>query len=212
MAQGCAEGAAMGHGDLAHHECEKVQECRGELRDGLGHSLLSTHPLLQPYRTHAHCPLASNNCLATAHLTPFLFLQHTHAQSLQQAVGLALDTPLEASMAWQMLTSLTFIPSRTSAHAQSLQQAVGLALDTPLEASMAWQTLTSLTFIPSHTSAHAQGLQQAVGLAVMTYRHHNNDFQALQRRGMTRDASWDLAAQQYEQVFEWALIDTPYCK
>lgn len=77
---------------------------------------------------------------------------------------------------------------------------------------MAWQMLTSITFIPSHTCAHTQGLQQAVGLAVMTYRHHNSDFQALQRRGMTRDASWDLAAQQYEQVFEWALIDTPYCK
>lgn len=73
------------------------------------HSIPSTHPL-------SLCPRP-----LTAHI-----------QGLQQAVSLALDTPLKASMAWQMLTSLTFIPSHTCAHTQGLQQAVGLAVMTYL--------------------------------------------------------------------------------
>lgn len=30
------------------------------------------------------------------------------------------------------------------------------------------------------------------------------------KRGMERDYTWDNAAGQYEQVFEWAFIDPPY--
>lgn len=32
------------------------------------------------------------------------------------------------------------------------------------------------------------------------------------KRGMERDYTWDNAAGQYEQVFEWAFIDPPYVK
>lgn len=45
---------------------------------------------------------------------------------------------------------------------------------------------------------------------LQTLRGHEEDFRALQRRGMAQDLSWDKAAQQYEQIFEWALIDPPY--
>jgi starch synthase len=29
---------------------------------------------------------------------------------------------------------------------------------------------------------------------------------------MTKDFTWDHAAEQYEQIFEWAFIDKPYVK
>ena len=29
---------------------------------------------------------------------------------------------------------------------------------------------------------------------------------------MAKDFSWNHAAEQYEQIFEWAKIDPPYCK
>lgn len=31
------------------------------------------------------------------------------------------------------------------------------------------------------------------------------------RRGMEKDFSWNKAAEQYEQIFEWAKVDLPYC-
>lgn len=64
----------------------------------------------------------------------------------------------------------------------------------------------------TYTSCDKTGLLYAVGLALATYRHHNADFRSLQQRGMERDATWDRAAQQYEQIFEWAFMDPPYCK
>jgi hypothetical protein len=33
-----------------------------------------------------------------------------------------------------------------------------------------------------------------------------------QLRGMNREASWDKAAQEYEQIVNWALMDPPYCR
>ena len=33
----------------------------------------------------------------------------------------------------------------------------------------------------------------------------------LQERGMRREASWDQAAQQYEQIISWAHMDPPFC-
>ena len=51
-----------------------------------------------------------------------------------------------------------------------------------------------------------QGLMWALGHAITTLKHHRDDFRALQRRGMERDSSWDVAAQQYEQLFEWSLV------
>lgn len=32
------------------------------------------------------------------------------------------------------------------------------------------------------------------------------------KRGMARDYSWNNAAVQYEQVFDWAFVDPPYVK
>ena len=64
----------------------------------------------------------------------------------------------------------------------------------------------------TYTNCSSDGLLQALGLALLTYRNHKNDFRELQKRGMVRDASWDLAAQQWEQVFEWSIVDPAYCR
>mmetsp|Transcript_36244 Transcript_36244/g.80653 ORF Transcript_36244/g.80653 Transcript_36244/m.80653 type:complete len:615 (-) Transcript_36244:1049-2893(-) len=64
----------------------------------------------------------------------------------------------------------------------------------------------------TYTQCDAGGLTFAVGLAINTLKHHTESFRKLQCRGMTRDASWDAAAQQYEQIFTWAMNDPPYCK
>ena len=37
--------------------------------------------------------------------------------------------------------------------------------------------------------------------------HNKEDWGALIRNGMTSDLSWDRAAQDYEQIFNWALMD-----
>jgi starch synthase len=50
----------------------------------------------------------------------------------------------------------------------------------------------------------------ATGLALQTLREYPADFEGIQRRGMQRDSSWNGAAEQYEQIFEWALMDQPY--
>lgn len=36
--------------------------------------------------------------------------------------------------------------------------------------------------------------------------------QGIQLRGMQRDSTWNGAAEQYETLFEWALMDQPYAK
>ncbi|XP_028806647.1 starch synthase 1, chloroplastic/amyloplastic [Neltuma alba] len=46
--------------------------------------------------------------------------------------------------------------------------------------------------------------------AIVTYREHKTSWVGLMRRAMTRDSTWESAAAQYEQVFEWAFIDPPY--
>ncbi|XP_024995242.1 soluble starch synthase 1, chloroplastic/amyloplastic isoform X1 [Cynara cardunculus var. scolymus] len=50
----------------------------------------------------------------------------------------------------------------------------------------------------------------ALRVAIRTYREHKTSWEGLMRRGMERDCSWDNAAVQYEQVFEWAFMDPPY--
>ncbi|KAL8210904.1 hypothetical protein R6Q57_005341 [Mikania cordata] len=50
----------------------------------------------------------------------------------------------------------------------------------------------------------------ALRVAIKTYREHRTSWEGLMRRGMERECSWDNAAVQYEQVFEWALMDPPY--
>ena len=42
-------------------------------------------------------------------------------------------------------------------------------------------------------------------------RSDRGTWQQLMRRGMARDFSWNKAAEQYEQIFEWAKTDLPYC-
>lgn len=64
----------------------------------------------------------------------------------------------------------------------------------------------------TYTNCDPQGLSFAVGLAMQTWWEHKEDFRKLQRRGMERDSSWDLAAQQYEQCMNWAAFDQPFCK
>jgi starch synthase len=68
------------------------------------------------------------------------------------------------------------------------------------------QTGTGWTF----SSCDASGLMHATGLALHTLREYPADFEGIQRRGMQRDSSWNGAAEQYEQIFEWALMDQPY--
>ncbi|KAF9601132.1 hypothetical protein IFM89_017037 [Coptis chinensis] len=52
----------------------------------------------------------------------------------------------------------------------------------------------------------------ALRYAIETYREHKTSWEGLMKRGMERDYSWDKAASQYEQVFEWAFFDQPYIK
>ena len=42
-------------------------------------------------------------------------------------------------------------------------------------------------------------------------RNNKDDWRGLQRRGMEQDFTWNHAAEQYEQIFEWAKMDLPYC-
>ncbi len=51
--------------------------------------------------------------------------------------------------------------------------------------------------LPPCCARAAQGLVWALGTALHTYYNFKPEFESLQRRGMQRDSSWDLAAQQY---------------
>ncbi|GIL90265.1 hypothetical protein Vretimale_16336 [Volvox reticuliferus] len=64
----------------------------------------------------------------------------------------------------------------------------------------------------TYTSCDEQGLSHAIGLSLLTYHNHPDDFRKLQLRGMNREASWDQAAQQYEQIISWSVVDAPYCR
>ena len=37
-------------------------------------------------------------------------------------------------------------------------------------------------------------------------QEHPEAFEQLQRSGMGRNSSWDQAASQYEQIFDWAMV------
>ena len=68
-------------------------------------------------------------------------------------------------------------------------------------------TGTGWTFMP----CTLESFQHAISLALATYRNHPESFSALQQAGMARESSWDQAASQYEQIFEWACLDGPFC-
>ncbi|KAL3846178.1 hypothetical protein ACJIZ3_003581 [Penstemon smallii] len=55
-----------------------------------------------------------------------------------------------------------------------------------------------------------ESLLGAIRIAVSTYKEHKSSWEGLMKRGMERNSSWDNAATEYEQVFEWAFIDPPY--
>jgi starch synthase len=84
--------------------------------------------------------------------------------------------------------------------------ATGGLKDTVLDFHPETQTGTGWTY----DYCDAAGLMHATGLALHTLRNHPQDFEGLQKRGMERDSSWNGAAEQYEQIFEWALLDAPY--
>ncbi|XVF53388.1 hypothetical protein PTKIN_Ptkin05aG0095400 [Pterospermum kingtungense] len=55
-----------------------------------------------------------------------------------------------------------------------------------------------------------ESMLEALRTAIMTYREHKSAWKGLMRRCMQKDFTWESAAMQYEQVFEWASIDPPY--
>jgi len=42
--------------------------------------------------------------------------------------------------------------------------------------------------------------------ALRDRQEHPEAFEQLQRNGMGRNSSWDQAASQYEQIFDWAMV------
>ncbi|KAJ6760337.1 STARCH SYNTHASE 1 CHLOROPLASTIC/AMYLOPLASTIC [Salix purpurea] len=57
-----------------------------------------------------------------------------------------------------------------------------------------------------------ESMLAALRVAIMTYRDHKSSWEGIMKRGMEKDSTWENAAVQYEQVFEWAFIDPPYIK
>lgn len=51
---------------------------------------------------------------------------------------------------------------------------------------------------------------QTLRIAIETYRRYKSSWEGIMKRGMIQNYTWDNAASQYEQVFEWAMIDSPY--
>eukprot|EP00899_Mesostigma_viride_P014030 jgi/Mesvir1/22628/Mv14066-RA.1 len=84
--------------------------------------------------------------------------------------------------------------------------ATGGLRDTVIDYNPEKDTGTGWTFSP----AGVDGVKHGLGLALYTYRNHKDAWARIQQRGMTQDFSWDKAAQQYEQVFQWAQVDLPY--
>jgi starch synthase len=78
--------------------------------------------------------------------------------------------------------------------------------DTVIDFNPEQQAGTGWTF----SNCDVSGLMHATGLALQTLREYPKDFEGIQLRGMQRDSTWNGAAEQYEQIFEWALLDQPY--
>lgn len=73
-------------------------------------------------------------------------------------------------------------------------------------AQQGWGEGTGWAFSP----LSKESMLAALRVASETYRKHKSSWEGLMKRGMERDYTWDNAAGQYEQVFEWAFIDPPY--
>ncbi|GMN44385.1 hypothetical protein TIFTF001_013581 [Ficus carica] len=50
----------------------------------------------------------------------------------------------------------------------------------------------------------------ALRVAIQTFREHKSSWEGLKKRGMQKDFTWETAAKQYEQAFDWAFTDPPY--
>ncbi|XP_044462012.1 starch synthase 1, chloroplastic/amyloplastic isoform X2 [Mangifera indica] len=55
-----------------------------------------------------------------------------------------------------------------------------------------------------------ESMLAALRNAIKTYREYKTSWQGLMKRSMEEDYTWENAATQYEQVFEWVFIDPPY--
>jgi starch synthase len=51
----------------------------------------------------------------------------------------------------------------------------------------------------------SEDLETAIGRAISVYREQPDDFAKLRERAMKQDFSWRKAAEQYVQVYEWAV-------
>ncbi|KAJ0101779.1 hypothetical protein Patl1_05170 [Pistacia atlantica] len=67
-------------------------------------------------------------------------------------------------------------------------------------------TGTGWTFSPLIKDSMLAALRNAT----KTYREYKTSWEGLMKRCMEKDYTWENAATQYEQVFEWAFIDRPY--
>ncbi|GAB2223520.1 hypothetical protein Droror1_Dr00017661 [Drosera rotundifolia] len=67
---------------------------------------------------------------------------------------------------------------------------------------------TGWAFSPLTTEA----MLAALRTAIKTYQEYKPSWEGLMKRGMERDSSWENAALQYEEVFEWAFMDPPYAQ
>lgn len=65
---------------------------------------------------------------------------------------------------------------------------------------------TGWTFSPLTKDA----MVASVWGAIFAFRNDKEGWARMQLRGMEKDMSWTRSALQYEQVFEWAMIDPPY--
>ena len=64
---------------------------------------------------------------------------------------------------------------------------------------------TGWTFTPPES----EPMVQTLDLALQTFREYPESWQDLMRSGMKQDLSWNRSAQQYEQIFQWAMMDPP---
>ncbi|CAI5959059.1 unnamed protein product [Closterium sp. NIES-65] len=55
-----------------------------------------------------------------------------------------------------------------------------------------------------------EAMMGALWTAIQTYREHKDSWARVMERGMLQDMSWNKAAEQYEQIFGWAMQDKPY--
>ncbi|KAK1285961.1 hypothetical protein QJS10_CPB20g01830 [Acorus calamus] len=67
---------------------------------------------------------------------------------------------------------------------------------------------TGWTFYP----LSKESMLGALGLAIKTYRKYKPSWEGLMKRGMSRDYTWDNAAEQYEQIFQLAFHNPPYVR